>query len=472
MKNSIVILLISCLILFQGINCKNQSTYNPIVASEFDLKEIIERGKLIAITQNNSTDYFIYKGEPMGYQFEMLKNLADYLNVKLEIIVSNDLDEIFEKLENHECDIIAINLTITDKRSQLINFSNPLSQTRQVLVQKKPENWYNLSKLELDSTIVRNPKDLAGKQVYIQRNTSHEDRLKNISKEIGDSIHIVELDIETEEIISKVASGEIAYAISDENVALVNQKYYPILDINTAIGSYQDIAWGVRKGSDSLLSSINSWLEKFKNSKQHRRIYKKYFKNNKSVSIKRSEYFSSLTGKISDYDYFIKKQSKILSWDWKLLASLIYQESKFNHDVEAWTGAYGIMQLMPVTAERFGVDSLSTPEENIEAGVQFIKFLEKQFNYIEAEEERIKFVLASYNVGPGHVFDAQRLAQKNGKDPNIWDDNVDIYMLKKSEPKYYRDPVVKHGYCRGKEPFDYVSEVLDRYEHYKNVVSE
>lgn len=474
MKQGIYILLISLIILLPDINCVNQSSYNPI-SSEYivDLQGIIERGKLIAITQNNSTDYFIYKGEPMGYQFEMLKNLAEFLNVKLEIIVSNDIDEIFKKLQNRECDIIALNLTKTKERNRLINFSKSFIQTRQVLVQRKPDDWYKMPKKELEKLLIRNPLDLGGKNIYIQKNSSFKERLINLSEEIGDTIHIIEPeDIETEEIISKVASGEIQYAVCDENVALVNQTYYPILDIKTAISFPQNIAWGVRKESTTLLSNIDKWIESFKTTKKYKNIYNKYFRNNKSVNIKRSEYFASLTGKVSDYDNIIKKYSKWIGWDWKLLASLIYQESKFNKNAESWAGAYGIMQLMPVTAERYGLDSLSTPEENIEAGVKFIKFLEKQFSYIENEDERRKFVLASYNVGPGHVFDAQRLAQKNGKDPNVWEDNVDIYMLKKSDPKFYRDPVVKHGYCRGKEPYNYVTEVLDRYEHYKNMIND
>jgi membrane-bound lytic murein transglycosylase F len=473
MKIGVYIAVIFFLVLLFNLNCTTNSTYTPQQNIKLDLEQIVARGKLIAITQNNSTDYFIYKGEPMGYQFEMLKNLAESLNVKLEIIVSNNIDEIFEKLQNKECDIIALNLTKTKERNKIINFSKPFIQTRQVLVQRKPDNWYEMPKNELDKLLIRNLTTLGNKDVYIQENSSFKERLDNLSNEIGDTIHIVELEnIETEEIISMVARGEIQYAICDENVALVNQTYYPNLDIKTAISFHQNIAWGVRKESTVLLLNINEWIDDFKNSKQHKAIYNKYFKNNKSVNIKRSEYFASLTGKVSDYDNVIKKHSEWLNWDWKLLASLIYQESKFNTNARSWSGAFGIMQLMPITAERFGIDSLASPEENIEAGVKFIKWIEDQFSYIENDYERTKFVLASYNVGPGHVFDAQRLAKKNGKDPNVWEDNVDLYMLKKSEPKYYQDPVVKHGYCRGKEPFNYVSEVLDRYEHYKNMISE
>ena len=128
------------------------------------------------------------------------------------------------------------------------------------------------------------------------------------------------------------------------------------------------------------------------------------------------------------------------------------------------------MQLMPNTADRFGIDSLASPNANIQAGVRYIKWLEKQLKSIEDSTERSKFILASYNVGLGHVLDARRLAEKNGKNPDIWTDNVDFYLLNKSKPKFYLDPVVKYGYCRGSETYKYVSQICTRYNHYKNLV--
>ena len=180
------------------------------------------------------------------------------------------------------------------------------------------------------------------------------------------------------------------------------------------------------------------------------------------------------SGKVSRYDEYIKKYSEEIGWDWRLLASLIYQESRFSPEVKSWAGAYGLMQLMPITAKRFGVNAKSTPEKQIEAGVEFIKWLDKRFEKqgIKDRNERTKFVLASYNVGLGHILDAQRLAKKNGKNPNVWENNVDEYVLKKSNPKFYKDPVVKYGYCRGSETYTYVYEILDRYEHYKNIIPE
>ena len=171
---------------------------------------------------------------------------------------------------------------------------------------------------------------------------------------------------------------------------------------------------------------------------------------------------------ISIYDDLIKKYSQDLNWDWRIIASQIYQESQFNQNAKSWAGAVGLMQLLPSTGEMFGVSNLYNPETNIKAGFKFLVYLDSHWKDIVSDSlERIKFVLASYNIGLGHIEDAQRLSDKFGANPNIWFNNVEYYLLQKSKPKYYNDDVVRNGYSRGRETVTYVKEILDRYEHYK-----
>jgi membrane-bound lytic murein transglycosylase F len=177
--------------------------------------------------------------------------------------------------------------------------------------------------------------------------------------------------------------------------------------------------------------------------------------------------------RLSLYDNMIKKFSISIKWDWRLLASLICQESQFNPGVESYAGAFGLMQIMPDTGNNFGIDITSSPENNMKAGIRYIDWLYSIFTHrIPDERERLKFILAAYNAGPGHVLDAVKLAEKNGMNPQKWDGNVAIWLLKKSEPEYYNDTVVKNGYFRGTESVKFVSQVLDRFEHYKNVIPE
>mgnify|MGYP001077496349 CR=1 FL=1 len=461
-------------VLLFSFSCSRTSESNFLTQeqqSQIDLEQIRERGKIIAVTNYNSTNYFIYRGKPMGYQFDMLRHLAEHLDIKLEVLVTNSLEESFQKINDGEADILAINLTKTSERKKFIHFTEPYLQTHQVLVQKKPKNHRRLTKNKLDEELIQNPLDLADKTVYVQEGSAYSQRLKNLAGEIGDTIHIIEVPEEAETLIELVAKGEIDYTVADENVALVSQTYYPSLDVSLAISFPQNIGWGIRKNAPEFENQVNDWLRKFKSTRSYALIYHKYFKNQKSDLVT-SDYYAINSGQISSYDNAIKDAAKDIGWDWKLLASLIYQESRFNPTVKSWAGAFGLMQLMPTTAARFGVDESSSPLEHIYAGVRFIKWLDNQFeDVIKDSEERKKFILASYNVGLGHVLDAQRLAVKYGKDPNKWEDNVDYYLKNKSEAKYYRDPVVKYGYCRGSEPYKYVYEIMERYEHYNNILN-
>ncbi len=436
-----------------------------------DLDVIRGKGKIIAVVDYNSTNYFIYRGEPMGYQFDMLKEFATHLGIDLDILVENDLDKSFELLNSGSCDLIALNLTVTQKRKRLVNFSIPISQTRQVLVQRKPEDWRKIPLHEFEKRMIRNQLDLAGKTIYVQRNSSFSQRLYNLAEEIGDTIYIIEVNEEAEQLVKLVAQGEIDYTVCDENVARVNRTYYPVLDIETAVSFPQNLAWAVRKdGSDRLLANLNQWLKDYRYTAGFNMIYNKYFKNQKSKQIIKSDFYVLNSGKVSPWDEYLREFSDTLGWDWLLLASMIYQESRFIPDAHSWAGAFGLMQLMPNTAKQYGINRNSTPLENIEAGVKFIQWLGEVFeDKVSDEDEKTKFILGAYNVGLGHIFDARRLAMKHNQDPNNWDIIAEKLILK-SNPEYYHDPVVRYGYCRGEEPVNYVREILDRYEHYKNII--
>ncbi len=438
-----------------------------------DWPRIRESGKLIALTDFNSTDYFIYRGEPMGYQFELLKALAGYLNVNLEIRVDNDLERSFRKLEEGECDVLAINLTVTRERKKVIRFTDPIGQTRQVLVQRKPKGWRRMTLDAINHALIRNTLDLAGKTIYVQKNSSYAERLHNLMDEIGDTIIVEEVDVEAERLIKMVADGEIDYTVADENVAKVNSTYYPVLDVKTAISFPQNLAWALRKeNTDQLLSMINAWISGYRKTLDYAMIYKKYFENPKSKVRVKSDYFVLGNGRISPYDPLIKRCSDSLEWDWRLLASMIYQESHFDPKATSWAGAMGLMQIMPSTVKQYHVKDPFDPGENIRTGVKFLRWINSIFDEtVPDKQERIKFILASYNTGQGHVKDAMRLAEKYGKDPTSWKE-VEGFLLKLSEEKYFLDPVVKYGYCRGDEPVNYVEQILDRYNHYKNIVRE
>ena len=441
-----------------------------------DLDQVKKTKKLVLLTENSSTTYFLYKGQPMGYEYEMLNAFAQSIGVELDVVVVKNVDDIFQMLDSCEGDIAADNLTITNTRRRDVEFTSSLFNTRQVLIQRKPDNWQKLSQIQLDNLLVKNPLQLAERQVYVRKGSSFYDRLKDLSNEIGGKIEVIETpgDQTTEELIGDVAKGKIDFTVADENVAHIVASYYDNLDATTAISFPQKIAWATRRNSPELLTALNEWISKNKKKGYNDIVYGKYFMDKKSAwDRQNSPYFSLSGGKISPYDDLIKKYSVKIGWDWKLLAAQICEESQFNPDARSWSGAFGLMQLLPSTAAKYNMDTTNmSPEASIAAGVAYLKevdnFLAK---FIPDKQTRIPFDLASYDVGAGHIIDARNLAMKYGLDPDKWEDNVAYFLLNESLPKYYNDPVVSFGYCRGQEPYQYVREILNRYNMYRSQVT-
>ncbi|MCT4648007.1 MAG: transporter substrate-binding domain-containing protein, partial [Carboxylicivirga sp.] len=250
-----------------------------------DLNDIVERGKIRVVTDYNSTNYFVYKGRPLGYQLELLQALSNTLGLKLEIVVSNDVEANFNKLLSGEVDLIAMNLTITRDRSHEVTFTEPHCITHQVLVQQKPEEKTTAQQL------IRNQLDLGGKTIYVQENSAYVTRLKSLGNEIGDSINIVEIpDYEVEQLIALVASGEIPYTVCDDNLARINLNFYNNIDVETAVSFPQKIGWAVRPNASDLKDVIDNWLINFKKTNQYKRIYRKYFINKRSTHLVNSSF--------------------------------------------------------------------------------------------------------------------------------------------------------------------------------------
>ncbi|MEQ9426195.1 MAG: transporter substrate-binding domain-containing protein [Cyclobacteriaceae bacterium] len=473
-------LLLSC----QNADNPNQASDNNVFTQflsgedefEADYQDILERDTLKAITIFSPTSYFLYRGQPMGYEYELVKRLADDIGVELEMIVADDMDEIFNLLLTGEGDIITYGLTVTGQRKEFVDFSLPLNFTHQVLVQRKPDNWRQMKLHNIEKELIRNPIRLIGKNIHVRKNSSYRERLENLQEEIGGEIGIEFLpgNVATDDIIRMVNAGEIEYTIANENIARINKAYYANIDINTTVGVMQQLAWSTRKSSPELRGVVNKWITEQRDDSEFYVIYNKYFKNQRSFAQRvKSDSYNEGGNNISPYDELLQNNADKIDWDWRLLASQMYQESQFSPDRKSWAGAIGLMQLMPKTAKSYGYKNLKDPKSNIEAGIAHLEYLDNYWTkHIADSTERVKFILASYNAGHDHVQDARRLAEKYDYDPNVWFDNVEECLLMKSEKRYINDEVVKFGYCRGTEPVKYVTEIFERYKLYQQFSSE
>ncbi|WP_375584400.1 transglycosylase SLT domain-containing protein [Cyclobacterium xiamenense] len=427
--------------------------------AEIDLEAIKKRGYLRALVDNSSTSYYIYRGRTMGYEFELLRNLANHLGVGLRLIVRHDLEDAFRLLNKGKADIVAINFEVNEERRKYASFTEPVGHMKTVLVQRK------------DHTHLDSIAQLRQKSISIKRGTIYQQRLRSLSDSLELNISIKEENTSLEDLITQVVREEIDYTMVDDDIALVNATYYDNLDVSLMLSPANPVSWAVRKNAPELIGVINEWLARIKKTGYQAILFNKYFENKKNSYYRTSSAFSSVSGgRISNYDEIIKEGADLLGWDWRLLAALVYKESRFNHNAVSYAGAVGLLQLMPVTLQRFGVTDPNNPNESLRGGVNYLRYLDGFWlERVPDNTQRIKFILASYNVGHGHVQDAWRLAYKYGKDTRRWE-NVAYYLEKKSQPEIYRDPWVKSGYAKGHVTVRYVREVYGLYESYKVLV--
>jgi membrane-bound lytic murein transglycosylase F len=402
-----------------------------------------------------STSYFLFRDELLGFDYEMAENLANYLHVNLEISIARTEKEMSQWLQENRVDVVAYNVIETKELKQKFNFVLPQSESYQVLVQKMGANALS------DVT------QLSGKSVYVNANSIFYDRLTALNEEIGGKINIVIAadSLSNDDLIDMVADGKISYTLAYHNVGMLHKTFSRLLDCHMYVGFDQHNGWLIRKRSHNLRKAIEKWEKLPETQLTQSNLFHKYWEKSPFFALRKVKIPK---GAISPYDHLFKKYALLINWDWRLLAALAYHESRFDTSTISWAGAAGLMQLMPHTASNFGLDKDNKfdPEMNIEAGVQYIKSLNLAFRQVDNSEERIKFVLAAYNSGPAHILDAMALARKYGKNPHVWFNQVEYFLLKKSDPEFYNDPVVKYGYFGGKQTVKYVQNTLGTYEQY------
>lgn len=412
------------------------------------LSRIMRTGKIRMLTNNNANCYYIYRGEPMGFEYELAREFADFLQVDLEVVIPG-WSNLFGYLDLSYGDFIAASITITEPREQNMLFC-PYMDIQQMFIHHK-------NKIPL-SGINR----LHKRALHITRNTSYHERLLEI-QESGIAVDmVVHEDLSTEELLRMISDKEISYTIADSNIALLNRRYYPDIRISIPIQEKQRLGWAVHPSDTALLHEIEMFFYTIKNNGVYERIYNKYYDY-----VEEFDYFDlvkfheRLDTRLPTYQDIIMKESEKYGFDWRMVAALIYQESHFDPQARSSTGVRGLMQVTEGTASYMKINNRRDPIQSLKAGIGYLDKLHKKFVYIEDPLDRIKLAMASYNIGYGHVLDAQRLARRQGMDANKWA-SIEKTLPLLAKSKYHR--TLKYGYARGGEPVKYIERIFIYYD--------
>ena len=426
-------------------------TEKPFVG---DFDQIKNRKILRVLLRNNAASYFLYRGELMGFEFDLVQKFAGYHDLRLEVVVAPSHRQFSTWLLEGKVDIAMGFLQPGDSpRRPGIEYSQPYHYARRHIIVAKNDPAKQLS-------------DLDHRTISVRRDSGYWETLTNLQQQgAGFYLQATRDDIETEQLIQKVARGVYQATMTDEHI--LDIELVKSTAVRSAFTLEQEIphAFVVRAENPLLKKQLDEFIKRTYRGEYYNVLYQKYFKSKRSVlKLARGRIVDTHKGRISPYDELVQKYAEHFGFDWRLITAQMFQESGFNPKAKSFSGARGLMQLMPRTAHSLGFKDVDAPTDNIQAGIKYMDWLRDRFKKELPIAERLWFSLAAYNAGIGHVRDARRLASRIGLDPDRWLGSTELAMLLLSQLEY--SSKARYGYVNGEEPVNYVRNIKQRFEAY------
>jgi len=415
------------------------------------LEQVLSTGELRALTRNAATTFYEGPHGPTGMEYDLLQRFALYLNVKLTLITSDDLKEILDQVQDGDAHVAAAGLTITEERKQKVLFAPAYQSITQQLIYNKQSNR------------PRKLADLGSDTIEVMANSSHVERLSEIKQTWQNLSWQENTTVGATELMNMVADKSVNFTIADSNEFSINRRYYPQLATAFNISEPQQLAWAFSNGKDrSLYNKAVTFFNNLKASGELAQLIERHYGHiNQYDYAGTYTYMYHVRNRLPKYRFMLTEASVKNDLDWQLVAATAYQESHWNPLAKSPTGVRGMMMLTKATADQLGVKTRTDPEESISGGAKYLRSLLNRLPAEIEEPDRTWIALASYNVGLGHVKDAQLITEQLGGNPYKWED------LKKSLPllrqkKWYKK--TRYGYARGLEPVRYVENIRSYYD--------
>ncbi|MCB0764373.1 MAG: transglycosylase SLT domain-containing protein [Flavobacteriales bacterium] len=398
-----------------------------------------------------------------GLEFELLERFAKHLHVPLKAIVMDQQDSMFMALQEGRGDVIAAQWTPHREQRDWVAFSHPYRMVRPVVAVLRPDPVRSVNERDqvldrpLDTVAISGWSPFAAREYRFLPHGPGPDHLRSVS------------GVTQEDLLMEVVLGHYPAAVITDARAAHETGRFPVLEFNGPVGPEQPLCFVLRKNAPHLRKSVDAWLKDKKETKARELLMKGYATTIPKPGPLRIRKHIPVEGdSVSPYDAEFQRYAAHSGWDWELLAAMAFKESRFDSTVVSNRGAQGIMQIMPRTAQRLGLDSTHVMGDHIRAAARYLNKLDTMWmRAIPDKGQRLRFMLASYNAGPGHIIDAQRLAEHLGLDPDRWEHNVERAVLLLAKPRYYMDPSMKNGYCKGSQVFHHVRDVIAMYEQLK-----
>jgi len=418
-----------------------------------DWDQIKKSGVLRMLTRPNNLNFFVAKGEQQGFEYALVRKFAQKHKLRLEVVVPSYHSELLSWLNAGKGDLVAASMTVTPERKKQAKFTYPYNHTEELVVVHK------------NNRKIRRLKDLAGKTIHLRKSSSFYQTL--LSKKIkGLQFEFLPEDMETEDILLELDQGRIQITVADSNLVRTEQASGRKIKKAFRLARTKQ-AWAVRQGNHKLKAKLDKFIKVGSRSGLIKIQREQSIESRKARKASHGAYRADTHGRISPYDEIVQEVADQYNFDWKLITSQMYQESRFDPTKKSHAGAMGLLQVMPRTAKEMGLkhrSEIADPRVSIELGVKYMAKMFKRLKDVPRLKDRVYFALASYNAGFSHVQDARILAKRLKLDPDRWFGNVEKTLRLLEQPKYYKK--ARYGYCRGWEPIQYVTKIQNRYSVY------
>ncbi len=416
---------------------------------DLSLDRILATGELRVIMGSSPHSYYVYRNESRGFDYELAREFADRIGVRLRVVPCRTWEEMLTALDRGRGDVIATGIEITRTRARRVAFSESYREVQPHLISHR--RLAPISALH----------DLAGKTVDVGRGSPHHERLEELKSQGIDVTIRVHDNLVEDQLIQRVVRGEADFTVANSNVALMIRRYYPSAAVRPLSRDTIPLGWAVRHDAQHLLEKVNEFFRIMSQTGRLEDIYEKYHWNIGDFDYIDLKTFHERTRtRLPRYRPFIKDAAQRNGFDWCLIAAQAYRESHLDPLARGANDARGLLQVLPATGRSLKVTDLLDPVANIKAGVQYLKWVYDQLEGMD-EDDRLLTSLAAYNAGLGHIQDARRLALKMGLDPNRWESLAKTLPLLRFR-KYYQEAEL--GFCRGDVTVAYVKHIMIYYD--------
>ena len=416
----------------------------------------LDANTITFVTLNSPNTYYVDGNKEFaGLEYDLAKLFVKQLgpNKKLKFMVADNVNQVIPAILNNTADIAAADVTITDARQEIINFSAPYQDVQQQVIYNKQE----------PNKIPKKITDLVGLHISLPAGTSFVERLIKLQPSTPGLMWEERLHVSSEQLLQELSRGEISYTVADSHLVSIMQNYYPNLTVAFSLGKPEKIAWAMPKNGDPQLQlQVNAFFKKIKKDGTLRNLIDRYHGNSRRLKpVDITSFIIRSRTLLPKYKRLFKQAQEITDLDWRLIAAISYQESHWDTFSTSPTNVRGLMMLTEGTADQMGVTDRLDPKQSIRAGAKYVNVMRESMPDRIPEPDRTFMALAAYNIGYAHVEDARVLAQRLRLNPDRWAD-VKKTLVMLNDPTYYLNS--KYGYCSGGAPVIYVESIRSYYK--------